>query len=191
MPQSPVPMMVMSSATPRTHKGADERALRLLQPYPDCKQNRQSTLVDILMEPTDNGKGEDDTDGEKLDACKDFDIKKTPKTPPQTPVTPPTDASMSFARSKISIMVFTNLFVHVRTTERALFTVLAILLMLLMLVYLPFEETREGVNKLLLALLQSLQYASNAAEMGIEGAGWILGKAVGRFAKGFARGYLM
>jgi hypothetical protein len=152
---------------------------------------KKSTLADILTETVDTGEYENDSDRENVDVRDDFDINTTPKTPPRTPVTPTTDTSMSSTRSKISITTFTNIFVHVRMTERTLFTIFAILLMLLMVVCLAFEETRDRVTKLLLALLQSLQFASNAAEMGIEGAGWILGKAVGRFAKGFVRGYMM
>jgi hypothetical protein len=191
MPQSPAPMMIMSSATPRTQKGADKRALRLLEPHLGCKKKQKSTLADILTDIVDTGEYENDSDRENADVRDDFDINTTPKTPPRTPVTPTTDTSMSSTRSKISITVFTNMFVHVRMTERTLFTNFAILLVLLMVVCLAFEETRDRVTKLLLALLQSLQFASNAAEMGIEGAGWILGKAVGRFAKGFVRGYMM
>jgi hypothetical protein len=183
--------MIMSSATPRTQKGADERALRLLEPYPDCKKKQQITFVGKLTEIVDTVKYEIDSDRENADVRDHFEINTTPKTPPRTPVTPTTDTSMSSARPKISITVFTNMFVHVGITERALFTIFAILLVLLMVVCLAFEETRDRVIKLLLALLQSLQFASNAAEMGIEGAGWILGKAVGRFAKGFVRGYMM
>jgi hypothetical protein len=190
MPQSPAPMMIMSSATPRTQKGAYERAVRLLGPYPDCKKKQQSMLANILTEIVDTGNYESDSDRENADVRDEFNINTTPKTPPRTPVTPATDTSISSARSKIPITVFTNMFVHVRMTEHALFTIFAILLVLLMVVFLTFEETRDQVTKLLLALLQSLQFASNAAEMGVQGAGWILGKAVGRFAKGFVRGYL-
>jgi hypothetical protein len=145
------------------------------------------------MELTDNGNGQDDTDGEKLDACKDFDINKPPKTPPQTPVTPTTDASMSSARSKISITVFTDIFLYMRITGRVLLLIIVIVfeLMLLVLVCQTFCGAIKGVTQVLPALLQGLQFASNAVEIGIEGTGWITEKAVGRFAKGFVRGYMM
>jgi hypothetical protein len=129
--------------------------------------------------------------GDNGDALGNIDINNTPETPPQTPITPTTNSWTSSAGSNNSTTVFANMFVHVRMFERTLYTVFGILLMLLVGTCVAFSATNEAVTNLFVSILRGTRFVSNLEEMGIEGVGWMIGRTVGRFAKGFVRGYIM
>ena len=116
-----------------------------------------------------------------------------PKTPPLTPFTPTTDTSLSSGNSAFSVTFFTNIFVHMRVTSRqprALLVLLAgLFFILLLLVVFGVAGVKTGTVQMLQYIWRVLITLSETIETGIEGVGWMLGRAVGRFGNGFARGY--
>jgi hypothetical protein len=118
---------------------------------------------------------------------------KAPTTPPHTPLTPMTNVSFASFASSISITSFTDLLTGVRvnplTAASLIVSMTGILLILTTLALLGTEGLWEAFWKPFYYSWFLIVKTSGIVEALIEGAGWIIGRAVGRFGRGFERGY--
>jgi hypothetical protein len=141
----------------------------------------------------DESDGELVKEGEDVEDTSDdrhFDINKTPKTPPRTPTT----ASLPTSDSGFSIALFTNSWVQLRagstmTTVLLTLGLGVVFVFLLLLAFVGSKVVKARICETMDSIAMMLVVASDTAEMGIEGTGWIIGRAVGRFGRGFQRGY--
>jgi hypothetical protein len=121
------------------------------------------------------------------------DAHKTPTTPPYTPLTPMTNGFFALFTSSISITSFTDLLTGVRinplTAASLIVSMTGILLILATLALFGTEGLREAFWKPLHYSWFLIVKTSGIVEAVIEGAGWVIGRAVGRFGRGFERGY--
>jgi hypothetical protein len=90
-------------------------------------------------------------------------------------------------------MVITNVFVHMRFTSRlaaALFALfMGALMMLLLVAFFGIAGVKAGVYHSLQAIWSKGVFVSDTIEAVIECLGWVLGRVLGRFGKGFEAGY--
>jgi hypothetical protein len=141
----------------------------------------------------DESDGELVKEGEDVEDTSDarhFDINKTPKTPPRTPTT----ASLPTSDSGFSIALFPNSWVQLRagstmTTVLLTLGLGVVFVFLLLLAFVGSKVVKARICETMDSIAMMLVVASDTAEMGIEGTGWIIGRAVGRFGRGFQRGY--
>jgi hypothetical protein len=137
------------------------------------------------VEP-DNDKDVEDTSDDTH-----FDMNQTPKTPPRTPTT---DTSLDdSSAAAFSITLFTNVWVKGRVTMRmtvALLTLgLGVMFGLLALTPVGWSGVKTGLCDKMRWVWTMLVVASYMVEVGIEGAGWVVGRAASQFGRGFERGY--
>ncbi|KAF1850098.1 uncharacterized protein K460DRAFT_400184 [Cucurbitaria berberidis CBS 394.84] len=179
MPQSTPPVMILSSTSRRTHRSVDERAVRLL-----------SSVANSFR---DDDEDYDDIREAEHNDCSYLDINQTPMTPPMTPVTPTTDTSLSSISSMFSVDCFKSIRLYSHFSSQAFYTLLAFVLSLLTCFLVVALFGVEGMKIILGGMVWKswgiLAALSDVLEIGIEGAGFICGRVVGRFGRGFERGY--
>ena len=76
-----------------------------------------------------------------------------------------------------------------RTVNTSLVLMLGVVMMLLVVAVLGLGEMEDGLSHVLHRIWSLVISISNWMEMSIEGTGWIIGRAVGRFGRGLERGY--
>ena len=203
MPQSPAPLMIMSSATQQRRSSADDRAIRCLEMVGSgrsgtwtCDRKRLRVLTCETESEDEEGDEKQDMEGAGAEDTSDdthFDINKTPMTPPRTPTT---DTTLPTSDSGLSGTLFTKSWDHLKggTTMTTVLLALGlgvVLVSLLLLAFLGTEGVKSDVCELMGSIWTMLVVVSDTVEVGIEGLGWIIGRAVGRFGRGFQRGYRM
>ncbi|KAH7069806.1 hypothetical protein BKA63DRAFT_519602 [Paraphoma chrysanthemicola] len=198
MPQSPSTLMIMSASTRRSRTSMDERAIRLLLPGAGEHSVSASGMCSGYYDESEHVVGDINCgDIGELELRQPdevgCDVNQTPKTPPRTPLTPSTDTSFASSASFFSIKFFSKALLRVHLSWRISVALLT-----------AFVVCVLGVATLSLVGSAALRHASMSGlrwiwwlvagiseliEGIIEGAGWVVGRTVGRFGRGFQRGY--
>ncbi|KAF2030450.1 hypothetical protein EK21DRAFT_88957 [Setomelanomma holmii] len=197
MPQSATAMILMSATLRRTRKSVDERALRLLLPDVEHETPPSPEPWKAHTNNWDEQGHDDEDDPSEEHKPKSFershvDIKRTPKTPPRTPLTPTRDTSLRSPRTMFSITSFLDYFVHLRVSTRtgaALIAAVIAAVLLMVLLGLGSKAVSCGLVAFARFIWEAVVLISDIVECAIEGVGWAVGRAVGRFWRGFERGY--
>ncbi|KAH3967073.1 hypothetical protein HBH70_213290 [Parastagonospora nodorum] len=178
MPQSPA-LAMFASATQRSHKELDTRALRLLDLNPQ-NHDSHSEIVDAEELKSNGHAGH-------------ADINEMPRTPPLTPFTPTTDSLSCSEQSFFSFEYYTRTLARSRSTAGPVWPIVLLLALVvtaaIMLAILGPKLVASTVADCFQKLWSAITVVSHGLEMGIEGFGWVCWRAVGRFGRGFGNGY--
>jgi hypothetical protein len=109
------------------------------------------------------------------------------------PCTPTTDSSFCSEQSFFSFEYYTRILARSRSTAGPVWPIVLLLALVvtaaIMLAILGPKLVASIVADCFQKLWSATTVVSHRLEMGIEGFGWVSGRAVGRFGRGFGNGY--
>lgn len=121
------------------------------------------------------------------------DINEMPKTPPLTPSTPNTDSSFSYEEPCLSFAKLTRMLPRSRSTAIPVWPSMLLLALVVfaatILMTFGTDRVTESFMEYSQMFMAAVAAMSDGLEIGIEGFGWMCGRAVGRFGRGFSNGY--